>query len=64
MTKQQLQQYIQSRTVELARTKYPNDQPTEQLHYMIGFLTQQLAEAAYTDNAVIYKFKSAIDKSN
>ena len=62
MTKNQARQWIQQQLLDLAVCKYPND-PHRQMLYQIGFLQAQLAEAFYTDNLALAKFKHCLDKS-
>jgi hypothetical protein len=60
MTREQLQEYIQTRISTRAALKYPDR--ADQLYYTVGFLVAQLADAMYNDSRVAYKFKDTVNK--
>jgi hypothetical protein len=62
MTKDQLQEYIQTNVSTLAAGKYANKH--DQLYYTVGFLIAQLAEAAYNDSHTLYKFRDTVEHSS
>ena len=54
-------EYIQSKLYDLATSKYSDPKLANQ--YIIGFLTQQLAQAGMDDSKVLARFRDTIDAS-